>query len=676
MTGPALSAPASVAHKAGGHRPDRTSSLGGEDAEAQLVSSATGLLRLFNQAGVLGPADVHTALRLARIGQDTSEAVQLALACAVRALRMGSVCIDLHSIHQTAFDDSEELIDVSGLPWPEPEAWIADCAASRLVTVGPDGGGDRPLRLAHDLLYLERYWAQEETVRTQLMFRRLAQPPAVDLGRLNNGLVRLFSGAGLAPGEPDRQQFAAALSALRWVSVLAGGPGTGKTTTVARLLALLKEQPVGQGRVALAAPTGKAAARLEQAVREATRRLPSEDRERLGDPAASTLHRLLGWLPGGRYRHHAENHLPYDVVVVDEMSMVSLTMMARLLEAVRPDARLILVGDPDQLSSVEAGAVLADITAAPATDAPGSDAPRKDGPRPSEPRPDDLGLRATLIQLTGNDQLVTPGAVASSSAPASWSHGVVQLTHTWRFGDEIGDLARAIRAGDADHVMTELNRGSANVSFVVTDPESSQPLGVAGLAEQVRAAGREVDRAAHDGDVSASLAGLDRHRLICAHRRGPFGVTRWGREAELWLTGSIPGYGREGEWYVGRPLLITANDYELGLYNGDTGVVVNTPNGVRAAFARGGAASLFAPVRLNSAQTVHAMTVHRAQGSQFRCISFILPPPDSPLLTRQLLYTAVTRASERVQIFGTEEAVRRAVTRPANRASGLRNRLG
>jgi exodeoxyribonuclease V alpha subunit len=176
--------------------------------------------------------------------------------------------------------------------------------------------------------------------------------------------------------------------------------------------------------------------------------------------------------------------------------------------------------------------------------------------------------------------------------------------------------------------------------------------------------------------VASALSALDQHRLLCGHRLGPYGVARWGRESEGWLAAAVPGYGEDGEWYLGRPVLITANDYELGLYNGDTGVIVNTERGVRAAFARGGAASLVAPVRLDAVQTMHAMTVHRAQGSQFGCVSVIVPPPESPLLTRELLYTAVTRATKRVQVFGTEESIRRAVLRPASRASGLANRLG
>jgi exodeoxyribonuclease V alpha subunit len=198
---------------------------------------------------------------------------------------------------------------------------------------------------------------------------------------------------------------------------------------------------------------------------------------------------------------------------------------------------------------------------------------------------------------------------------------------------------------------------------------------LAAITAQVREAGIAMLEAARSGDIAGALAALDRHRLLCAHRRGPYGVLRWGLEVERWLAAAIPGYGEDGEWYVGRPLVVTANDYEMSLYNGDTGVIVETPHGVRAAFARGAAAKLFPPVRLDAIQTVHAMTVHRAQGSQFDSVSFVAPPPDSPLLTRELLYTAVTRARRHVLLIGSEEAIRGAVQRPANRASGLRHRL-
>ncbi|MET0695181.1 MAG: exodeoxyribonuclease V subunit alpha, partial [Propionibacteriaceae bacterium] len=351
-------------------------------------------------------------------------------------------------------------------------------------------------------------------------------------------------------------------------------------------------------------------------------------------------------VPGGgtRFRHNRDNRLPFDVVVVDETSMVSLTMMARLLEAVRPSSRLVLVGDPDQLSSVEAGAVLADITAAAGAPSPGL-----------ESRLSDLGL-------------------LTAAAPRAPVHGVVQLVHTWRYGGAIDQLARAIRASDPDATMAALRSGSPELVFADVDVEHAS--GLEALEAQVRSSGQALHAAAVAGDVTAAIAALDQHRLLCAHRTGPFGVVRWSQEIERWLTEAVPGYGEDGEWYLGRPLLVTANDYDLSLYNGDTGVVVETPDGVRAAFARGGAATLIAPVRLDTVQTMHAMTVHRAQGSQFACVSVIAPPPESPLLTRELLYTAATRATQRVQIFGSEEAIRRAVRRPANRASGLRGRLG
>ncbi len=620
--------------------------------DATQVHAAVGLLRVFNQGGVLGLADVHTAVAVGRIGREPDENVQLALALAVRALRMGSVCIDLTTISRSVFDESEEVVEVSGLPWPEPTGWIETVRRSALTADGPGHGGGLPLRWAHGLLYLERYWAQEEVVRTQLQRRLATPPPQIETARLAQALHRLFNGDGLTDGEPDRQQLAAAVSALGWLTVLAGGPGTGKTTTVARVLALLRDQPGPAVRIALAAPTGKAAARLAEAVRTAAAELGPDDQSRLGTLTASTLHRLLGWQPRnrGRFRHDARNHLPYDVIIVDEMSMVSLTMMARLLEAVRPDARLILVGDPDQLSSVEAGAVLADITGAAA-------------PAPAALPPAAPALPAALAEL----------GLSPDQTPV---HGVVTLTHTWRFGVAIDTLAQAIRNADADRVLAVLRSGSPEVIFAEIDLESATPAQLAPLAEQVRQSGAALRQAAAAGDVRGALEALDQHRLLCAHRRGPYGVARWSAEIERWLAEAVPSYGEDGEWYAGRPLLVTANDYELELYNGDTGVVVDTAMGQRAAFARGESPALFAPVRLDAVQTVHAMTVHRAQGSQFRCVSFIVPPPESPLLTRELLYTAVTRAQQRVRVFGTEEAIRRAVARPANRASGLRDRLG
>jgi exodeoxyribonuclease V alpha subunit len=611
--------------------PVTSPALGGTRAEdvhdLRRARGATGQLREFNAAGVLHAADVHVATRLGRLGGEHGEDVLLAAALAVRAVRTGSVCVELHAVGRTVLGESDELLDVSALPWPEPAAWQAACAASPLVADGLDAPGGRPLRLADGLLYLDRYWRQEEQVRAELTARAAATPPPVDLARLRAGLARLFPGTG-----PDRQRLAAAVSALRRVTVLAGGPGTGKTTTVARLLALLHDQPGPRPRVALAAPTGKAAARLAEAVHAET---PDEDRARVGELEARTLHRLLGWRPGaaGRFRHDRTNRLPFDVVVVDETSMVSLTMMARLLDALRPDARLVLVGDPDQLASVEAGAVLGDLARAA-----------------GRPEP---ALDARLAQ-------VCPG-----EAPVV--NGVITLDRTFRFGDAIAGVARAVRDGDATAVLDRLRAGDAAVRFV----ETGSATVPGDVRREIVELGRELAAAAEAGDVDAALTALDRHRLLCGHRRGPFGVGRWSAEIERWLAEAV---GEPGaEWYPGRPVLVTSNDPDTGLYNGDTGVVVARPEGLRVAFPRLGRP--FPPARLPEVQTVHAMTVHRSQGSQFDRVTVVLPPAESPLLTRELLYTALTRARSAVRVVGSADAVRAAVQRPVSRASGLRYRL-
>lgn len=627
-----------------------------DTGERSVALPSTGLLTEFHAADVLGLADVHTALGLGRIGGEADEAVLLAAALTVRALRGGSVCFDLATAREAVFDADEQEIDITALAWPETQAWLAACRDSVLVTNGDSAEGARPLRLVDSTLYLERYWVEEEIVRTQLQHRRDLTGDHLDLHRLAAGLDRIFDAGELDPDEPDRQRIAAATAVLGRVTVLAGGPGTGKTTTVAKVLALLADQAHDRRlRAALAAPTGKAAARLAEAVREATAQLPDADAERIGPVPAFTLHRLLGTLPDrrGRFRHHAENPLPYDVVVVDEMSMVSLPMMARVLEAVRPTAHLILVGDPDQLSSVEAGAVMADITGS--TDEPGTQLDTSSG-------------YAELPALADDGRGLT--------LPADIRRGVVRLTHTWRFGGAIGSLAAAVRAGDDDTVVEVLRGGHDDVAFIEVPDGELTADGIEDLRRAVVDSGTALVAAAQSGDPELALRTLDTHRLLCAHRTGPYGVARWSRESDRWLAPVVDHHGlRSDEWYAGRPVLITANDYELGLFNGDTGVVVATGNGLRAVFARGRQTLSFAPARLEDVQTVHAMTVHRSQGSQFRDVSFVVPPTDSPLLTRELLYTAVTRATTQVTLIGSESAVRRAVTRPANRASGLRRRL-
>jgi exodeoxyribonuclease V alpha subunit len=582
--------------------------------DVRRARSAPGVLRAFNDIGVLAAADVHVAVRLAALACEADETIALAVALAVRAPRLGHVFVDVATISETATVESDEPVDLSTLPWPDVEPWLAALAASPLVAVGEDAPESRPLRLVGSSLYLDRYWREERQVAADL--RGFGGAPTVDEAVLASGLGRLFA------LENVEQRAAAEAAVRRRFAVVAGGPGTGKTTTVARIVALLAEQSDAPPLVALAAPTGKAAARLEEAVHAEALKLDvtADVREALLALNASTLHRLLGWRPDShsRFRHNRANRLPHDVVIVDETSMVSLSLMARLVEAVRPDARLVLVGDPGQLTSIEAGAVLGDIVRA-------------------------------------------------------GGEGVVVLSHVYRYGAGIDALAAAIRDGDGDSVMHALAAGYDDVSWLavdVGDPASAEALtpvreGAVGAAHAVIAAARE-------GDGAAALDALGRFRVLCAHRRGAYGVSVWTARIEGWLAGAL----ERGRWYPGRPLLVTENDYGLRLYNGDTGVVVATGDGrPSAAFERQGEVVLFPPARLGAIDTVYAMTVHKSQGSQFGTAAVLLPPPTSQVLTRELLYTAVTRAQSRLILAGTEEAIRAAVARPVARASGLGRRL-
>ncbi len=627
--------------------------------DVRRARSTTGLLRDFNHAGVLSAADVHVAERVCELAGENEESVKLAAALAVRAPRLGHVQVDLDSIRGTAAVDSELPVELAALPWPEAQPWIERVAGSPVVSVGErPGGEDRPLRLVDSWLYLDRYWTEERRVAEALRALSLIERGDICLPELDDGLSRLFGDAA-----DHRQRLAAASAALCQLSVIAGGPGTGKTTTVARLAALLIEQGVaGDGRpplMALVAPTGKAAARLGEAVREQAQRLNVSEpvRDQLVELRSSTLHRLLGRRPdsNSRFRHNRDQRLPHDVVIVDETSMVSLSLMARLLEALRPQARLVLVGDPGQLASIEAGAVLGDIVG-----------PAGQGMM--------MGVRARerLSQVTG---LVVPAV--DPPPRVSIGDGTVVLDRFHRFGGGIAALADATRTGDADAVISLLSIQSNEVQWVAVDVAAQEGVdALPSVRRSAVAAGREMVNAAREGDGTRALEALGAFRLLCAHRRGPFGVASWTARIQSWLAGEVEGLAMDDRWYAGRPLLVTENDYELGLYNGDMGVVVQTaPGRLSAVFERGGEFLEYSPARVSAVDTAYAMTVHKSQGSQFDLGAVVLPDLSSRILTRELLYTAITRARRRLILIGTEESIRTAVERPIARASGLRRRL-
>lgn len=486
-------------------------------------------------------------------------------------------------------------------------------------------------------LYLARHWHHELRVAADLA-ARMRHAPAVDAAVLEAGLARIFGDAEASRGQRE----AAAQATRSAVTVISGGPGTGKTTTLAALLALIVEQwPDGAAggtaggaapRIQLAAPTGKAAARMQEAVRQARARLPLAPAVAAAIPErAGTLHRLLGLRPDGGSRHHAGHPLPLDVLVVDEASMVDLTLMQRLLAALPPGARLVLLGDRDQLASVEAGAVFADLC-------------------------------------------------LSAAAGGVLAPGFAQLSHSFRFGDEagIGRLARCLRDGDGAGAVALLQAADReSVAEELQWQSAPDPAGVVAAALAGYEPYLEAVRA------GASAQELHRRfaafRLLAAHRRGPWGVERFNAAIERALaqTQSL-GHGARQPWYAGRPVMVAANDYALGLFNGDIGIAAPDPqSGELRVWFEGEAGDLraVAPQRLPACDPAWALTVHKSQGSEFDAVLLALPDQPSPLVTRELVYTAVTRAKRSVRLWAGEAALREACRKRIERYSGLAGKI-
>ncbi len=612
------------------------------DVSPGIALRATGLLGTFSAAGVLHAADVHVAQRIGALCGEADEQVLLAVALAVRGVRMGSVTLRLREAAETVVvdrSDPEAVVEVD-LPWPDADAWVEVVRGSVLVRVHRDGGDQdgpvRPLVMWDDDVWLERYWRMEQLVAADLT-RRTSTVVGLEGDLVERELARLWPAP--APGAPDPdadQREAAATVLAHGVGVLGGGPGTGKTTTVARVLCALRELSPAEPRVAVAAPSAKARNRIEESLAasaaDATAPFTDDERAFLAAVPAFTLHKLIGAsITSNRSRHHAGNPLPYDVVVLDEMSMVSLSMFQRVLDALRPHARLLLVGDPDQLASVEAGAVLSDLDSLPGASAVGA--------------------------------------------------GVTRLEHNHRIDPdrpELAELAAGIRRGDEEAVLAVLRGGGAIRWHEVDDDAVLLP---ADVLDDVRHRCLEVTRvmgpAARAGDAATAVSALDRHRLLCAHSRGPRGVTHWNGVVQRWVVDDDPEAGARFDGrYAGMPVMLTVNDYENKVWNGDTGVVLAGPQRLEVVVGRGAALSpRIALTRIAGVSTMYATTVHKSQGSEFDALTLVLPQADSPLATRETLYTAVTRARSDVLVVGSEQAVRACVNRRALRATGLGRRL-
>ncbi len=589
--------------------------------------------------------DIQFARLAERLGGGNAPEIALAAALASRARVEGHICLDLADAAS-----GNPVRQKGGACSPPPlDRWLEILAKSPVV----GGPGDwRPLVLDGTRLYLYRYWDYERRLAEGLLGRAADDPEGIDDALLREGLSRLFPPNG---GKTDWQKAAAFTAVTKRLCVLSGGPGTGKTYTVAKILALLLEQSGTGFRIALAAPTGKAAARLQESIREVARTLPCPESVRALIPdEASTVHRLLGSLPGtASFRHDADHPLAADAVVVDEASMVDLALFSRLVQALPARTRLILLGDRDQLASVEAGAVLGDIC----------DTGRDHGYSSSH--------RIRYEKITGE----TLPAAEPGEESAVLGDCIATLRKSWRFGEGsgIGAVGRAVNEGDGRRALEAARSGRfADLHWLdLPRPEALQHL----LEERLGEMPADFRDAA---DPEAALKLLDRFRVLCALREGPYGVAAVNDLAERILRrrGLIR---PEGRWYHGRPVMITRNDYPLRLFNGDVGLILpdRDAGGELRAFFRSpdGLLRSLPPSRLPEHETVWATTVHKSQGSEFDHVLLVLPDRDAPVLTRELLYTAVTRARKRIEICGRQDVFTAACARRTARFSGLRDAL-
>ena len=601
-------------------------------------------LDFLKKSGLFSPLDRHFAGFMARVSRAPSQGLVLAAALVSRLTREGHVCLDLSS--QQPFPASETG---DRFVFPEPGKWEKKLRQSGVVGAP---GEHKPLILDHKgRLYLYRYWEYQEELAKGIKSRLTPESHVSQMKSLRQGLNRIFPAS--KDGGLDWQKVAALAAVWRRFCVVAGGPGTGKTTTVAKILALLVEQSGHQRfRTALVSPTGKGAARLQETMKRVKETLASEERVKALIPDnASTIHRLLGPASGSPYfRFNAQNHLPVDAVVVDEASMVDLALMSKLVQALALEARFILLGDKDQLSSVEAGAVLGDIC----------DTGRS--------HPFSKAFCEEVLKATGYE-------IKGATAAPGMSDSIVALTRSYRFGDESGiaSASRSVNEGDAEaalEILQDSRHGDLRWRPLPSPKSLPRALKDRGLEEfqylfQVR-------------EPEEAFQRLDRFRILCALREGPFGVNTVNCVLEHLFREQKLIHG-EGRWYRGRPILITQNDYNLHLYNGDIGIVLPDPGAdgeLRAFFqVPDGALRAFRPVRLPEHETVYALTVHKSQASEFDRLLLILPDRDSPVLTRELIYTGITRAREGAEVWGHEKVFREAVGRRTARVSGLRDAL-
>lgn len=594
------------------------------------MSAISTLIRALREVRVLTALDEQLARGLCALGSETDERVGLAIALLSRHIAAGHVCLPLHELSRPELLLGTEVPQLTEA-WPELTSWIKALRASPLC-VAQDSAS--PLVLDHaERLYLRRHYACEQAL-AEMLRTRASRAVLTQEARVNARLQELFGNSDPS----DLQRRAAELATRRALCVISGGPGTGKTSTVVKILAAVVEEALASGavapRIALTAPTGKAAVRLQSAVLNAKQNLPCAPEVRAAIPeTASTIHRLLAQT---MLRDRSEvsvqpELLPVDLILVDEASMVNLELMAQLFAALPEHARVILLGDRDQLASVEAGAVLGDICA-----------------------------------------VAEHGAAGKSDL----ARCIVQLRHSYRYGAEsgIGQLARAVQIGDAERALETLDDPSYPDVTLQEDVGKKPIEPGAALIEEVLAGYRPYLTALAK-DPAAALKLFDNYRVLCAHRQGERGVVGLNREITRLLGRERLISFAEGHFF-GRPIMITENDYRTQLWNGDIGVIA-TEAGERYAYflSADGALRRLGIGRLPPHESAFALSVHKSQGSEVDVVSLVLPSEPSRILSRELVYTALTRAKKRVIIHGSREVLRAAITQAVSRNTGLQDLL-
>jgi len=605
-------------------------------------------LRL-HQAGILTDIDVHFARFMANLADSKYQEIFLGAALVSNVTGKGDVCLDLALFAGKPLLEKDDGMDA--VICPELSVWKDNLMSTGIVGRPEDFC---PLILdKENRLYLYRYWEYEKKLSDSIKERVKEDIGGINLSLIKDSINRLFPER--IDGDVNWQKVAAVTSAFKKFCVISGGPGTGKTTTVAKILALLLEQKSKEEnpRIFLAAPTGKAAARLSESIENIKKELNCKDYIKAAIPAeAFTIHRMLKTIIRSPFfRHNSEKPLPADIVVVDEASMVDLPLMSKLIQAVPVDARLILIGDSDQLASVDPGSVLGDICG-------------------------NKSLRGFTTNFVNKVEELTDEKITDSIKQRkdikALHDCIVVLKKNYRFADSsgIGGLSRAVKLVDIDKVLSLL-KNEDDRSIILEEILSADNFKQI-LTDKIIEFYSEYLKT---DDPGIALELFNRFRILCAVKMGQFGVYAVNTLVEKILSRENL-IQTENLWYRGRPVLITSNDYKLGLFNGDIGItmqIAGSGSNDMYVFFRGTSGELrrFLPYRLPRHETVYAMTVHKSQGSEFENVYLILPDKDYPVLSRELIYTGITRAIRSVTILGKEEVLRTSISRVIERKSGL-----